>query len=274
MDMMDKWLPARHGLAWPTYPHTHRPYDDGLLGENHTMSTYTLDRTLTRPIEGRIKTCCIQRASTGKWFVSLSCEVPDQPAQEAPEDSVGIDVGLASFATLSTGETIANPRFLRRDECDLARKHRRISKAAKGTPARRKCKKTLARVHERIANRRRNFAHQHSRQIVHRFKTIAVENLSVNQMTHNHCLAKSICDAAWAQFTTYLAYKAVGAGRQFVAVAPAYTSQTCSTCGRRQKMALADRTYRCSCCGLALDRDHNAALNILGLGLQAIGEAP
>ena len=227
-----------------------------------------------RPIEGTIKTCSVRRTSTGKWFVSLSCEVAEHPHTPAAEAAVGIDVGLASFATLSAGEQIANPRFFRRDEGDLARTQRRWSTEAKGTPARRKRKKMVARVHERIANRRKNFAHQQSRKIVRRFKVIAVEDLAVNRMVHNHCLAKSISDAAWAQFSTYLAYKAAGAGRQFVAVNPAHTSQTCSGCGHRQKVLLSDRVYHCLCCSLVLDRDQNASRNILALGLQSIGEGP
>jgi putative transposase len=227
-----------------------------------------------RPLEGTVKTCCVKRSSTGKWFVAFSCELEDAPTTDAPEDAVGIDVGLASFATLSTGEAIANPRFFRRDEQDLARTQRKLSRAAKGSAARRKRKKIVARVHERIANRRKNFAHQHSRKLVNRFTVICVEDLSINRMVHNHCLAKSIADAAWGQFAEYLGYKAADAGSRFIAVNPAYTSQTCSACGHRHKMTLADRTYRCNCCGLVIDRDHNAALNILGLGLQTIGANP
>jgi putative transposase len=128
-------------------------------------------------------------------------------------------------------------------------------------------------VHERIAWRRGDFAHQHSRHIVNRFELIAVEDLSVNRMQHNHCLAKSISDAAWSQFTDLLAYKAAWAGRQFVAVNPAYTSQDCSQCGHRQKLCLSDRTYTCPCCGVILDRDSNAAQNILRLGQQSLAPA-
>jgi len=134
----------------------------------------------------------------------------------------------------------------------------------------------VARVHERITWRRGNFAHQHSRRIVDRFDLIAVEDLSVNRMTHNHCLAKSIHDAAWSQFTALIAYKAAWAGRQYVAVNPAYTSQDCSQCGHRQPLSLSDLancTYTCSCCGAVLDRDYNASLNILRLGQQSLASA-
>jgi putative transposase len=105
------------------------------------------------------------------------------------------------------------------------------------------------------------------------FDLIAVEDLAVNRMTHNHCLAKSIHDAAWSQFTSLLSYKAAWAGRKYVAVNPAYTSQDCSRCGHRHKLTLSDRPYRCPCCGLVIDRDLNASLNILGLGQQSLASA-
>jgi putative transposase len=216
-----------------------------------------------------VKTCCVRRTATGKWYVCFSCEVEDAPLP-ATDAVVGIDVGLASFATLSTGEQVANPRFFRRDEQDLARCQRRLAREQKGTPAWRRRKKAVAHVHERIANRRKDFVHQQSRRIVDHYGVVAVEDLSVKQMVHNHCLAKSIADAAWSQFTTYLTYKAASAGRRVVKVTPAYTSQECSRCHHRQKLTLAMRVYRCPCCGLEIDRDHNAARNILALGLQSL----
>ena len=226
-----------------------------------------------RPLEGTPKTCTIRRSSTGKWYVTIACEVEAQPLP-ATDEAVGIDVGLLSFATLSTGESTPCPKFLRTDEKDLKRTQRKLSAATQGTPERRRCRKIVGRVHERISNRRTNFAHQESRRVVNRFDVIAVEDLSVNQMVHNHCLAKSIQDAAWSQFATFLSYKAACAGRAFVAVNPAYTSQDCSGCGHRQKKTLAERMHACICCGLTLDRDHNAALNIKRLGLQSLGLVP
>ena len=223
-----------------------------------------------RPLEGTPKTCAVRRSSTGKWYVTITCEVDAQPLPSTG-DAVGIDVGLINFTTLSTGESTPCPKFFRQDEHDLKRTQRKLSAAEKGTPERAKRRKIVGRVHERIANRRSNFVHQESRRIVNRFDVIAVEDLSVNQMVHNHCLAKSIQDAAWSQFATFLSYKAACAGRVFVAINPAYTSQDCSGCGHRQKKTLAERVHSCTCCGLTLDRDHNAALNIKSLGLQALG---
>ncbi len=229
-----------------------------------------------RPIPGRAKTCTVHRSSTGKWYVSFSVECEPERLPECPEQ-VGIDVGLKTFATLSTGEEIANPRFFRKEEKALARVQHKHSRLAKGTPERRKHRKAVARVHERIAFRRDNFTHQESRKIVNSFGLIAVEDLMVNCMTHNHCLAKSIADASWSAFFAQLDCKAEEAGRTFVKVNPAYTSQICSRCGHRQPMPLSERVFTCPCCHVQLDRDLNAALNIRGLGLQALGlsvEAP
>ena len=229
-----------------------------------------------RPLRGKIKTCTIHRSSTGKWYVSFSVECEPERLSERPEQ-VGIDVGLKTFATLSTGEEIENPRFFRKEEKALAKVQRKHSKLAKGTPQRRKHRKVVARVHERIGFRRENFTHQQSRQIVNSYGVICVEDLQVNRMTHNHCLAKSIVDASWSAFFSQLHSKAEEAGRTYIAVNPAYTSQTCSRCGHRQKMPLSERIFACPCCHAHLDRDLNAALNICALGLQGLGlsvEAP
>src|SRR6202049_1721555 len=141
-----------------------------------------------RPIKGTVKTCTVQRASTGKSSVSFPCECEPERLPEAPSQ-VGIDVGLKTVATLSNGEEIANPLFFRKEEKDLAKVQRKYSQLAKGTPERRKHRKVVARVHERIAFRRDNFTHQDSRQIVDRFGGICVADLHVNRRVYNHCLA-------------------------------------------------------------------------------------
>jgi len=229
---------------------------------------------LHRPLEGTPKTATITRSSTGKWYVCFSCECAEPAPLPVTGQQVGVDVGLKIFATLSTGAEIANPCFFRREEKALAKVQRAHSKLEKGTPERARHRHAVARVHERIAWRRGDFAHQHSRRIVNMFDFVAVEDLSVNRMTHNHCLAKSIHDAAWSQFVNLLSYKAAWAGRKFAAVNPAYTSQDCSSCGHRKTdLTLADRTYTCPCCGVVLDRDLNAARNILSVGQHALASA-
>ncbi len=196
-----------------------------------------------RPRAGQPTTCPIRRSSLRTWYVTIACACT--PATlPASHDAVDIDVGLRSFSALSTGESTPCPKFLRTDEHDLQRTQRQLSAAPRGTPERRKRRAIVRRVHERIVNRRTNFAHQESRRLVNRFGLIAVE------------------------------YKAAWAGRAFVAVNPAYTNQDCSACGHRQHKTLAVRIHQCPCCGLTLDRDHNAAVNILRLGLQSLGLAP
>jgi len=213
-----------------------------------------------RAMEGIPKTATITRSSTGKWSVCFSCECAEPFPLPETGQQVGIDVGLKTFATLSSGAEVANPRFFRREEGTLAKVQRRLSKEEEGTPQRAKRRRVVARVHERIAWRRGDFTHQYSRRIVNAFDLIAVEDLSVMGMMHNHCLAKSIHDAAWA-------------GRKYVAVNPAYTSQECSGCGHRQTLSLSDRSYTCPWCGAVLDRDLNAARNILALGQQCLSSA-
>lgn len=243
---------------------------DGLL---KLSKVGALRVTMHRPLEGTPKTCTVRRTSTGKWYATLVCEVAPAPL-EPTGAAVGIDVGLVSFATLSTGEKTPCPKFLRQDEKDLKRAQRKLSAAEKGTPERRHRRTIVARIHKRIGHRRSNFCHQESRRLVNRYDILVVEDLSVNGMVHNHCLAKSILDAAWSQLTAHLAYKAAYARRAYVAVNPAYTSQDCSQCRHRKRKFLAQRIHACQCCGLVLDRDHNAALNILRLGLQSLGLVP
>ncbi|HEY8287598.1 MAG TPA: transposase, partial [Chloroflexota bacterium] len=208
-----------------------------------------------RPLEGKVKTCCVRRTATGKWLATFVCEAEEAPLP-ATNSALGIDMGLASFATMSDGAEVANPRFFRQAERALAKAQRRLSqeprpeKGQRATPERLKRRTVVARVHERIANRRADFVHQESRRIVNQQGTIVVEDLAVHRMVHNHCLAKSIADAAWSMFASCLSYKAANAGRRYVAVNPAYTSQDCSRCGHRQTMPLAERIYRCPCCQL------------------------
>ena len=225
---------------------------------------------LHRPVEGTIKTLTIRRSATGKWYACFSVECDPSPVPQK-ETVVGIDVGLESFATLSNGEKIENPRFFRTDEKALAKAQRKLSKAEKGTPERKKARKIVAHIHERIANRRLNFAHQTSRQLVNRFGTIVFEDLNITTMQKNHHLAKSIADVAWNVFITITESKAEEAGSHVIRVNPRNTSQMCSRCGMFVAKTLSDRVHSCPHCGLVMDRDQNAAINIMRLGLQSQG---
>jgi putative transposase len=224
---------------------------------------------LHRPIEGKIKTLTITRTSTGKWFACFSVECETE-ALPATLDKAGIDCGLKEFAVLSTGEAIPNPQFFRLEEKRLAKAQRKLSAKAVGTPERKKARKAVAHIHERVANKRRDFAHKESRKLANRFAVIVFENLNIRGMLRNHSLAKSIADAAWNQLVQFTTYKAENAGRRVVQVNPQGTSQMCSGCGCVVEKSLSVRIHNCSGCGLVLDRDHNAARNILALGLQSL----
>lgn len=230
---------------------------------------------LHRPIEGTVKTCTVRRSATGKWFVTFACDIDHIPSEKPVEKAVGLDMGLESFTTLSNGEKIENPRFFRSEEKSLKKAQRKLSKQEKGSKARSKARKIVARVHERISNKRHNFAHQLSRRITNQFDTICVEDLRINDMKKENfrCINKSIGDAAWRMFLDFLRYKAEYAGSRYIRNNPAYTSQTCSVCGNRQKLKLSDRIFHCLCCDSKIDRDLNASLNILALGMQSLASA-
>jgi putative transposase len=226
-----------------------------------------------RPIEGKIKTLTIRRDRIGNWYACFSCEVEPKPLPNS-DKAVGIDVGLNSFATFSNGEKIDNPRFFRLDEKELAKAQRKFSKTEKGMPEREKRRKAVAHIYQRIANRRKDFAHKLSRNIVNEYGIIAFEKLNEKGMLKNHYLAKSISDAAWNQLIQCTIYKVVDAGRECVLVDPKNTSQRCSKCGMIVKKSLSVRVHKCPTCGLVIDRDENAAINILALGLQCLGVSP
>jgi putative transposase len=193
---------------------------------------------------------------------------------EPTEYVTGVDVGLESFATLSNGEKIENPRFYRKDEADLARVQRRkqIAKDAKNWPENAKQKRILAHIHERIANRRSDFAHKRSRELVNTYQIIVFEDLEPQRMGRSRGMRKSILDVAWTQFIRMTIGKAgcpLGeAGRTVVLVNPRNTSKMCSHCGELVQKSLGTRIHTCPHCGLVVDRDENAAINILQRGLQ------
>ena len=237
----------------------------GLRLSKITETNSLIKMRLHRPLVGKVKTCCIHRVGK-KWFACFSVEQQDNFLPVSPE-VIGLDAGLNSFLALSDGTFIDNPRFYRRDEKALAKAGRKQVKTAKGSRNRKKANKVLSRIHERVRNRRHDFVHQSARRLVNRYGVIAVEKLNVKGMIKNHCLAKSISDASWSMFRSVLTQKAESAAREVIAVNPAYTSQDCHACGYRAKKKLSERWHHCPMCSASLDRDTNAAINILNLAL-------
>lgn len=237
----------------------------------------TIRINVHRPIEGKIKTCTLCRDASGRWYASFSCDVEAKPLP-ANEKSVGIDMGVENWAYLSDGTVIENPRFFKKEERALAKAQRKLDPLEKGTVRRSKQRKVVAKIHERIRNKRSDFCHKVSRAIVNKYQYICVEELEIQEMLEGSplgaSLSKSIADASWDQFCRFLSYKAEDAGRKVGFVKPAYTSQDCSKCGFREKKKLSQRTHQCSNCGYTVHRDLNAAENILALGLDGLGVCP
>lgn len=221
---------------------------------------------LSRPVEGTVKTVTLKRDRCGDWCVTFSCDNVEPKPLPSTGMAVGIDVGLEKLLATSDGEFVENPRHLRRAETRLKRTQRRASKRKRGGSRRRKMVRTLARKHRKVERARRDHHFKTALSLVRRYDTIAVEDLNVRGLSRG-MLAKSVHDAGWSQFISILCGKAESAGRVVVAVNPSGTSQVCSGCGCSplEKKALSVRTHRCHECGLVLDRDVNAARNILHL---------
>jgi putative transposase len=222
---------------------------------------------LHRDISGTVKTVTVKRDTIGKWYAVLAVETELNQPGTHPGTAAGLDVGLEKFATLSDGSAIENPRYLRKTEKRLKHAQRALSRKQKGSRNREKTRLKVAKLHTKVRNQRKDFLHKESRRLVNVYKMIAVEDLTVKNMVENHHLAKSISDAGWSEFLAMLCYKAEEAGSRVVKVNPSGTSQECSRCGTTVVKDLSVRVHRCPHCGLVLDRDVNAARNILKIAL-------
>jgi len=225
-----------------------------------------------RPIQGTALDARIHKDSTGKWWVCIVCDLGEaQKRPPEPKNHVGIDVGLTSFATLSNGEKVDNPRFFRASEDLLAQRQRSLALKKRGSNSRQRAKKLVARAHQHIRNQRLDFVRKLAVTLFSRYDLVSFEDLNIKGMVQSPTLAKSIHDASWGLLAHALTCKAESAGKWAVSVDPRGTSQRCSRCGESptQKKTLSDRAHLCDVCGLAMDRDENAALNIDALGLSA-----
>ncbi|MEU1819076.1 RNA-guided endonuclease TnpB family protein [Streptomyces roseifaciens] len=225
----------------------------------------------SRPLPEGAKpsTVTASQDAAGRWFVSMLCEDPTVRPLPLNGNAVGIDVGLDHLLTLSTGEKIANPRHERCDRARLALAQRRLAKKDKGSANRAKARRKVAKIHARIADRRRDGLHKLTTRLVRESQTLVIEDLTVRNMVKNRSLARAISDAAWSEFRSMLEHKAAWDGREVIAVDRFFpSSKLCSHCGTLQdKMPLHVRTWTCVSCGTVHDRDMNAAKNLLAAGL-------
>ena len=240
------------------------------------------------PPTGTMKTCTIKREGE-HWFIIFTCEVEQEIVYHPRDEAVGIDLGLLHFATLSDGSTIENPRHVRQAEHKLKKVQEALSRKKRGSKRRRKAARQVGKVHQHIRNQRKDFHHKQACKLVIQYQTIVFEKLQPAHMSKRPRpkqdeasgkylpngasakagLNKSILDAGWGMFQQICKNKAECAGSRMLFVSPKYTSQMCSGCGAIVQKELEERWHHCSC-GCSLDRDHNAAKNILRLGLQAL----
>ena len=220
-------------------------------------------------IDGFIKTCTVKKEED-KWYVIFAYETEYNETISETDEAIGIDVGLSNFAVFSDETVIANPRFFKEEEKKIAKLQSRRDKTKS-----KKLNKAIQKRHSKVKNKRKDFCHKLSRKIVNKYSKIFVEDLNINSMKEDmKRLSKSINDASWNLFINNLIYKAEDAGRLIKLVNPAYTSQDCSNCSYRVKKKLSERIHNCPNCGLKIDRDLNAAKNILRIGLYSLGENP
>lgn len=223
---------------------------------------------LSRPIEGKIKTITIKRSVDG-WHVTFLCDSIPKEYPAPIKEEIGIDVGLKLFCVDSDPDSkpVENPRFYRKAQATIRTKSRKVSRRTKGSNRRKKAAAILAKAHAKVANMRKDFLHKVANQYIRTYQRIYVEALKIENMLKNRHLSKSISDAGWGMFFTMLTYKAEEAGRDLIKVNPQNTSQLCSNCGEKVPKTLAVRVHNCKYCGISLDRDLNAALNILQRGV-------
>jgi putative transposase len=238
-----------------------------LNGDKLTLSKIGSVRLrLSRPIEGKIKTCTIKREVSG-WFVVFTVENEIKPLPKT-NMAVGLDAGIESFVTLSDGSAIDNFKYYESTQKKLRIAQRRVSRRKKGSNQRRKAVNQLRKVHGKIQNQRNDFQHQTSTMLVKQYDLIAIEDLNIVGLSKG-ILSKQVHDVAWSEFFSKLKYKAENADKMLIKVQPHFTSQDCSRCGNRVKKDLSVRVHHCLKCGLRLHRDHNAAKNILN---KAVGQ--
>lgn len=208
-----------------------------------------------------------QRA--GRWYASLTVEREDEPAKHTPKGvAVGVDLGIKTLATLSDGTVIENPRHLKKSEQKLKRAQRALSRKMPGSNSRNKARARVTRLHAHMANQRQDALHKLTTHLSSKYSEISIEDLNVAGMMKSHALAKSVMDASFGEFRRQLEYKTARTGAKLNIVDRWYpSSKTCSRCGSvKAKLSLSERTYRCEHCGLVIDRDLNAAINIMVAG--------
>lgn len=254
----------------------------------HLTKIGSIKVKLHRPLTGKIKTVTIKH-EVDEWYVTFSCEVQEPEKLPVSYEDIGIDLGVTHLATLSNGEMIEHPRYYRKSRKVLERRQQALSRKKRGSHRREKARKLVAKAHRKIARQRKDFQHQEAKLLIERYQVIVLEDIKIGNLTRKAKpkqdengtylpngasakggLKKSILDAGWGTFVQLCSSKAEWAGRTLLKVDPRFTSRICSGCGQVRKKDLSERWHRCDC-GTELDRDVNAAMNILARGNQQMG---
>ena len=206
-----------------------------------------------------------------KYYISILCETEIERLTKLMKN-IGIDLGIKEFCFTSNNTKVSNPKYLRKSEKKLKKAQKIYSKRVNGSKGKERARKKLFKIHEKIANQRLDFLHKLSTKLINENQVICLEDLQVKNMVKNRCLAKSISDASWSKFVELLKYKSDWYGRDLIQIDKFYpSSKTCSNCGNIKKdLTLKDREYNCPACGITIDRDYNASLNILEEGLRIL----
>jgi len=223
-----------------------------------------------RPLQGKPKNITISQDGD-KWYCSVLCEIEIEEKEKKTDNIIGVDLGLTEFATLSDKTVINNPKHLKKYENILAKEQRKLSKKQKGSKNRKKQRKKVRAIHKKIKNTRLDFLHKTTSNIITKYGGVVLEDLNVKGLMKNHHLAKSMSDVSWSELRRQLKYKAKWNFKHFIIIdrfTP--TSKTCSNCGCIQDMPLSKRQYNCPDCGISINRDLNASINIKNLGLNKI----
>lgn len=262
----------------PTQSFTTKMTNDNIKLDGHQIKLPKIgwmNFAKSREVDGRILSATVRRSPTGKYYVSLTCEVEIQPLPVASDD-IGIDMGIKDYVVLSNGTSFANPKYVAKYEEKLAKWQKRMSRRKRGSKRYLQAKQKVALLHEKIAHCRTDFLQKLSAKLIHENQVICVESLSVKEMMKNPQLSKSISDASWSRFLNMLTYKATWYGRTLQKVDTHYpSSQLCHVCGTK-KASLKDfsiRIWTCGTCHATHNRDQNASINILHEGLRLVASA-
>ena len=224
------------------------------------------------PKDHKIKSVTISQTPSGKYYASILCEYENQIQTVEPKTFLGLDFSMKELYVASNNTSAEYPRYFRKSQKKLAREQRKLSKCVTGSQNRNKQRLKVAKLHERVANQRKDFLHRLSRQIANTYDCVCIEDLDMKAMSQALNFGKSVADNGWGMFTTFLKYKLEDLGKQLIKIDRWFpSSKTCSNCGNvKENLSLSDRVYHCDYCGITINRDYNASVNIKNQGMKLV----